>query len=39
MTDCDMQPTQFNLMLEYTYEFVTGWFDQNLLGQIGIVGM
>jgi transcription initiation factor TFIIH subunit 2 len=34
-----MQPTRFNLMLEYACEFVTGWFDQNPLGQIGIVGI
>jgi transcription initiation factor TFIIH subunit 2 len=26
-------------MLEYAREFVTEWFDQNPLGQIGIVGM
>jgi len=26
-------------MLEYSREFVSEWFDQNPLGQIGIVGM
>jgi transcription initiation factor TFIIH subunit 2 len=39
MTDRDMRPTRFDLMLEYAREFVTEWFDQNPLGQIGIVGM
>lgn len=39
MLDRDMRPTRFDLMLEYTREFVVEWFDQNPLGQIGIVGM
>jgi transcription initiation factor TFIIH subunit 2 len=26
-------------MLQYAREFVTEWFDQNPLGQIGVVGM
>jgi hypothetical protein len=39
MGDRDMRPTRFDLMLEYAREFVTEWFDQNPLGQIGIVGM
>lgn len=34
-----MRPTRFDLMLQYTREFITEWFDQNPLGQIGIVGM
>ncbi len=34
-----MRPTRFDLSLEYAREFVTEWFDQNPLGQIGIVGM
>ena len=34
-----MRPTWFDLSLEYTREFVNEWFDQNPLGQIGIVGM
>jgi transcription initiation factor TFIIH subunit 2 len=37
--DRDMRPTRFDLSLEYTREFVNEWFDQNPLGQIGIVGM
>ena len=39
MTDRDMRPTRFDLALEYARDFVTEWFDQNPLGQIGIVGM
>ncbi|KAI0738405.1 TFIIH basal transcription factor complex subunit SSL1 [Daedaleopsis nitida] len=39
MTDRDMRPTRFDLMLQYAREFVTEWFDQNPLGQIGVVGM
>jgi hypothetical protein len=39
MMDRDMRPTRFDLTLQYTREFVTEWFDQNPLGQIGIIGM
>ncbi len=39
MLDRDMRPTRFDLMLQYAREFVTEWFDQNPLGQIGMVGM
>ncbi|TDL26284.1 TFIIH basal transcription factor complex, subunit SSL1 [Rickenella mellea] len=39
MMDRDMRPTRFDLMLEYSREFVLEWFDQNPLGQIGVVGM
>jgi hypothetical protein len=39
MADRDMRPTRFDLTLEYARSFVTEWFDQNPLGQIGIVGM
>lgn len=39
MLDRDMRPTRFDLMLQYAREFVTEWFDQNPLGQIGVVGM
>jgi transcription initiation factor TFIIH subunit 2 len=37
--DRDMRPTRFDLMLQYAREFVAEWFDQNPLGQIGVVGM
>ncbi|KAH0827511.1 Ssl1-domain-containing protein [Lanmaoa asiatica] len=39
MMDRDMRPTRFDLSLQYAREFVVEWFDQNPLGQIGIVGM
>lgn len=39
MIDRDMRPTRFDLSLQYAREFITEWFDQNPLGQIGIVGM
>jgi Ssl1-like len=39
MMDRDMRPTRFDLTLEYAREFVSEWFDQNPLGQIGLVGM
>lgn len=34
-----MRPTRFDLTLQYAREFITEWFDQNPLGQIGVVGM
>ena len=39
MTDRDMRPTRFDLTLEYARAFVVEWFDQNPLGQIGVIGM
>jgi transcription initiation factor TFIIH subunit 2 len=39
MTDRDMRPNRFDLTLEYSREFIAEWFDQNPLGQVGIVGM
>ena len=39
MLDRDMRPTRFDLTLEYSRSFVSEWFDQNPLGQIGVVGM
>ncbi|KAJ3549487.1 hypothetical protein NMY22_g861 [Coprinellus aureogranulatus] len=39
MMDRDMRPTRFDLTLQYAREFIAEWFDQNPLGQIGIVGM
>ncbi|TRM69950.1 TFIIH basal transcription factor complex subunit SSL1 [Schizophyllum amplum] len=39
MVDRDMRPTRFDLMLQYAREFIVEWFDQNPLGQIGVVGM
>ncbi|KAH8119540.1 TFIIH basal transcription factor complex, subunit SSL1 [Phellopilus nigrolimitatus] len=39
MMDRDMRPTRFDLVLEYSRAFIVEWFDQNPLGQIGVVGM
>ncbi|KAI6157614.1 Ssl1-like-domain-containing protein [Pisolithus tinctorius] len=39
MMDRDFRPTRFDLALRYAREFVAEWFDQNPLGQIGVVGM
>ncbi|KAF8558061.1 TFIIH basal transcription factor complex, subunit SSL1 [Imleria badia] len=39
MMDRDMRPTRFDLSLQYAREFIVEWFDQNPLGQIGVVGM
>jgi transcription initiation factor TFIIH subunit 2 len=39
MLDRDMRPTRFDLMLQTAREFIAEWFDQNPLGQIGVVGM
>lgn len=34
-----MRPSRFHLTLDYSREFISEWFDQNPLGQMGIVGM
>lgn len=39
MLDRDMRPSRFELSLRSSREFVVEWFDQNPLGQIGIIGM
>ena len=39
MLDRDLRPSRFDLTLEYSRQFITEWFDQNPLGQMGIVGM
>lgn len=39
MTDRDLRPSRFDLGLEYARAFISEWFDQNPLGQIGVVGM
>ena len=39
MSDRDMRPTRLDVTLEYSRAFVTEWFDQNPLGQIGVVCM
>lgn len=39
MLDKDMRPTRFELSLQCCRDFIVEWFDQNPLGQVGIVGM
>ncbi|KAF8320812.1 TFIIH basal transcription factor complex, subunit SSL1 [Clavulina sp. PMI_390] len=39
MTDKDMRPSRFELVLQCSRDFIVEWFDQNPLGQIGIIGM
>ncbi|KAL5507001.1 hypothetical protein ACEPAH_6457 [Sanghuangporus vaninii] len=39
MLDRDMRPTRFDLALSTARSFILEWFDQNPLGQIGIIGM
>lgn len=34
-----MRPTRFDLSLQHAREFVAEWFDQNPLGQIGLIGL
>ncbi|KAL9620287.1 MAG: hypothetical protein Q9160_005186 [Pyrenula sp. 1 TL-2023] len=39
MTEKDLRPTRYLLMLRYTEEFVREFFEQNPISQLGIVGM
>ncbi|CED85131.1 tfiih basal transcription factor subunit ssl1 [Phaffia rhodozyma] len=39
MSEKDLRPSRFDLTLEYVKEFVSEWFDQNPLGQIGIIAL
>ncbi|KAL1405100.1 hypothetical protein Q8F55_008723 [Vanrija albida] len=37
MMDKDFRPTRFELTLQYLRAFVVEWFDQNPLGQVGVI--
>jgi len=37
MMDKDFRPTRFEVTLTYLRGYVTEWFDQNPLGQMGII--
>lgn len=37
MRDKDFRPSRFDLTLQYLRSFVVEWFDQNPLGQVGII--
>ena len=39
MTEKDLRPTRFLLMLRYTAAFVNEFFEQNPISQLGIIGM
>jgi transcription initiation factor TFIIH subunit 2 len=39
MMEKDLRPNRYQLMLNYSVEFVTEFFDQNPISQLGIVGM
>ncbi|WVQ84537.1 hypothetical protein IAT38_006691 [Cryptococcus sp. DSM 104549] len=39
MLDKDYRPTRFECILEYLKTYVVEWFDQNPLGQIGVIAL
>ena len=39
MTEKDLRPTRYLLTLRYSSEFVTEFFEQNPISQLGIIGM
>lgn len=39
MAEKDFRPTRYLLTLRYTQEFVTEYFEQNPISQLGIIGM
>ena len=39
MSEKDLRPTRYLLTLRYTQEFVTEFFEQNPISQLGIIGM
>lgn len=39
MLEKDLRPNRYQLMLNYTIEFVTEFFDQNPISQLAIIGM
>ena len=39
MSEKDLRPTRHLLTLRYTQEFVTEYFEQNPISQLGIIGM
>jgi transcription initiation factor TFIIH subunit 2 len=39
MTEKDLRPTRYLLTLRYASEFVTEYFEQNPISQLGIIGM
>ena len=39
MTEKDLKPNRYHLTLRYASEFVTEYFEQNPISQLGIIGM
>ncbi|KAI9716888.1 MAG: hypothetical protein M1812_005037 [Candelaria pacifica] len=39
MAEKDLRPTRYLLTLRYTQEFITEYFEQNPISQLGIIGM
>ncbi len=39
MTEKDLRPTRYLLTLRYTISFITEFFEQNPISQLGIIGM
>ena len=39
MAEIDLRPTRYLLTLRYVSEFVTEFFEQNPISQLGIIGM
>ena len=39
MLEKDLRPTRYELALNYAFEFVTEYFEQNPISQLGVIGM
>ena len=39
MLEKDLRPTRYEIMLTYACEFVTEYFEQNPISQLGVIGM
>ncbi|KAK9459650.1 Ssl1-like-domain-containing protein [Lipomyces oligophaga] len=39
MADKDLRPTRYQLSLTYSIQFITDYFEQNPISQLGIIGM
>lgn len=39
MTEKDLRPTRYLLTIRYCQDFITEFFEQNPISQIGIIGM
>ena len=39
MLEKDLRPTRYELTLNYACEFVTEYFEQNPISQLGVIGM